>query len=154
MEEFKEVARKWGDGIAAVALLAILLVLIKLAPYFPDNAPDKIRNRLAAEGYDVRQIEFVRTEKNGVYRSSEPILLDSGEMVAYWSFFDSTRTGVLYSVTPYYETPEMKPTKVTLKINHDVFVTIEDASALAGVSVEEYIKSVVAEQAEKDIRKP
>ena len=75
------------DKIALLFFILILIGLLIVATFLPDNRPGIIRDELVRQGYDVEHVEFeffksIRSSQ-WVFRSSEPIFFDEN-YVTYW----------------------------------------------------------------------
>ena len=99
------------DNTDILLLILLLISLIIIAPYLPDDRPDRVRNELASWGYSVEHLEFnyvkdiVRGEE-WVFRSSEPMSHEE-IYVVYWRLTRQRHGHIWphiryeYSVEPY-----------------------------------------------------
>ena len=76
-----------GDNIIILVSILMMVCILAISPFLPDSRPERLRNELSKQGYNVEHIdfEFVESINNNVwiFSSSEPIIHD-GYYVRHW----------------------------------------------------------------------
>ena len=142
------------DGIAITVLLLLIIGLLVISLYLPDERPGAIRKELTKQGYSVENVDFKYVadgEQRGewIYQSSAPVYYD-GYYVDQWSVYRFTVTPgspfVHYIVKPYPALPE--PVSITVTFTAEEFGRI--AKSAEGQPIEEYVKQIVATSLEAE----
>lgn len=133
------------DKIVVVALLLLMVGMLAVSPYLPDERPGAIRKELSKQGYSV--------ESEWIYQSSAPVYYD-GYYVNQWSVHSFTFSVgspfVHYIVTPYPSLPE--PVSVSVTFTAEEFERISESAD--GQPIEEYVKQIVMGSLEEAGKKP
>ncbi|MDR2933248.1 MAG: hypothetical protein LBV27_09095 [Oscillospiraceae bacterium] len=135
------------DKVAIVALLFLIVAMMAISPYLPDERPGAIRKELTKQGYSVENVDFKYVadgegSREWIFQSSAPIYCD-GYYVNQWSVHSFTfSVGSLfvhYIIKPYPSLPE--PVNVNVTFTADEFERVSKMSD--SQPIEEYLKQII-----------
>lgn len=152
MQDTKKRESSKQDKIVVAALLLLIVGMLAISPYLPDERPSAIRKELMKQGYNVENVDFEYVAdgegyREWIYQSSEPIYYN-GYYINQWSVHSFTFSVgspfVHYMITPYPSLPEA--ISVNIPFTAEEFEHISECAD--GQSIEEYVKQIIAARLE------
>lgn len=134
------------NRIMLVIILGVIILLLILVPFLPDNGSEIIRERLSQQGFDVEFFTFERTDEKfrSIYKASEPIDIGAGTYVEFWEILNISFSPMgipRYIVKPFPEVAVPAKFTISFEISEHEYEKLKEITM--GESMGEFTKQLL-----------